>query len=239
MDTEPHDIMQILKEFNQEYVLSFWNDLTDEEKNILANQVRSIDFAKMNMLYYNSTLDDSISYDRISPISYIDRLNLTKDELKHYSDIGNSVINSGKLAIITLAGGQGTRLGYKGPKGSYEIDVPPKKSLFEFACDNLKKLLNETGTALNWYIMTSPANDVATKEYFEAKNYFGYPKEKVKFFMQSTLPLIDVKTKVILETPYSITTGSNGNGDVFKSLANAGFIEKWKQKILNGYLLVE
>ena len=52
MDTEPHDIMQILKEFNQEYVLSFWNDLTDEEKNILANQVRSIDFAKMNMLYY-------------------------------------------------------------------------------------------------------------------------------------------------------------------------------------------
>ena len=131
MDTEPHDIMQILKEFNQEY--------------------------------YNSTLDDSISYDRISPIPYIDRLNLTKDELKHYSDIGNSVINSGKLAIITLAGGQGTRLGYKGPKGSYEIDVPPKKSLFEFACDNLKKLLNETGTALNWYIMTSPANDVAAK----------------------------------------------------------------------------
>ena len=112
MDTEPHDIMQILKEFNQEYVLSFWNDLTDEEKNILANQVRSIDFAKMNMLYYNSTLDDSISYDRISPIPYIDRLNLTKDELKHYSDIGNLVINSGKLAIITLAGGQGTRLGY-------------------------------------------------------------------------------------------------------------------------------
>lgn len=180
----------------------------------------------MNMLYYNSTLDDSISYGRISPISYIDRLNLTKDELKHYSDIGNTVINSGKLAIITLAGGQGTRLGYKGPKGSYEIDVPPKKSLFEFACDNLKKLLNETGTALNWYIMTSPANDVATKEYFEVKNYFGYPKEKVKFFMQSTLPLIDIKTQVILETPYSITTGSNGNGDVFKSLANAGFIEK-------------
>ena len=74
--------------------------------------------------------------------------------------------------------------------------------------------------------MTSPANDIATKEYFEAKNYFGYPKEKVKFFMQSTLPLIDVKTKVILETPYSITTGSNGNGYVFKSLSNAGFIEK-------------
>ena len=93
MDTEPHDIMQILKEFNQEYVLSFWNDLTDEEKNILANQIRSIDFAKMNMLYYNSTLDDSISYGRISPISYIDRLNLTKDELKHYSDIGNSKLS--------------------------------------------------------------------------------------------------------------------------------------------------
>ena len=103
MDTKPHDIMQILKEFNQEYVLSFWNDLTDEEKNILANQVRSIDFAKMNMLYYNSTLDDSISYDRISPIPYIDRLNLTKDELKHYFACANVVVSrAGANAICEL-----------------------------------------------------------------------------------------------------------------------------------------
>ena len=225
MDTEPHDIMQTLKKYNQEHVLNFYDELTDSEKQMLINQIRSIDFEKMQRLYINSTIDDSISYDRISPIPHIEKQKLTEEEISKYSKIGYDVIKAGKLAIITLAGGQGTRLGYKGPKGSYEIDIPPKKSLFEFACDNLKKFKNDYGIALNWYVMTSPANDKATKEYFKLNNYFDYPKDKIKFFIQDTLPLIDVDTRVLLETPYSIKTGSNGNGDVFKSFAKAGYVD--------------
>ncbi len=225
MDTEPHDIMQTLKKYNQEHVLNFYDELTDSEKQMLINQIRSIDFEKMQRLYINSTIDDSISYDRISPIPHIEKQKLTEEEISKYSKIGYDVIKAGKLAIITLAGGQGTRLGYKGPKGSYEIDIPPKKSLFEFACDNLKNFKNDYGIALNWYVMTSPANDKATKEYFKLNNYFDYPKDKIKFFIQDTLPLIDVDTRVLLETPYSIKTGSNGNGDVFKSFAKAGYVD--------------
>lgn len=226
MNTEPHDTMQILKKYNQEYLLNFFNELTSSEKEILLSQIHNINFAEINDLYIRSNMDDSISFDRISPIPFFEKSKLSNEEINYYSQIGNDAINSEKLAIITLAGGQGTRLGYKGPKGSYEIDVPPKKSLFEFACDNLKKLQRKTGISLRWYIMTSPTNDKATKDYFEAKDYFGYPKQKVKFFMQSTLPIIDVNANVILETPYSIKTGSNGNGDVFKSFASSGFIDE-------------
>lgn len=226
MDTVPHDVMQTLKKYNQEHLLNFFNELQDSEKESLISQINSIDFEEIKQLYINSTMDDSISSDRISPIPFVEKNLLTKSEIDAYSRIGNNAINSGKLAIITLAGGQGTRLGYKGPKGSYEIDVPPKKSLFEFACDNLKKLNEQTGVVLDWYIMTSPSNDVATKNYFDLKNYFGYPKNKIKFFIQNTLPLIDVNTKVILESPFSIKTGSNGNGDVFHAFASSGFIDE-------------
>lgn len=226
MDTEPHDTMQILKKYNQEHLLNFFNELTNSEKEILLSQIHNTNFDEINKLYIHSNLDDSISFDRISPIPFIEKEKLSKEEIEHYFQIGNEAINREKLAVITLAGGQGTRLGYKGPKGSYEIDVPPKKSLFEFACDNLKKLLQKTGVALRWYIMTSPTNDKATKDYFEAKNFFGYPKEKVKFFMQDTLPIIDINAKIILETPYSIKTGSNGNGDVFRAFASSGFINE-------------
>lgn len=226
MNTEPHDTMQILKKYNQEYLLNFFNELTSSEKEILLSQIHNINFAEINDLYIRSNMDDSISFDRISPIPFFEKSKLSNEEINYYSQIGNDAINSEKLAIITLAGGQGTRLGYKGPKGSYEIDVPPKKSLFEFACDNLKKLQRKTGISLRWYIMTSPTNDKATKDYFEAKDYFGYSKQKVNFFIQSTLPIIDVNANVILETPYSIKTGSNGNGDVFKSFASSGFIDE-------------
>lgn len=226
MDTEPHDVMQILKKYNQEHILEFFNELTDSEKETLLSQINSINFEKIKQLYIHSTMDDSISFDRISPIPFVEKSKLSKEEIDNYSKIGNEAINNGKLAIITLAGGQGTRLGYKGPKGSYEIDMPPKKSLFEFACDNLKDLNRLTGVTLNWYIMTSPTNDSATKAYFDLKNYFGYPKDKIKFFIQNTLPIIDVNTKVILESTHSIKTGSNGNGDVFKAFASAGFIDE-------------
>lgn len=229
MDTELHDTMQILKKYNQEHLLNFYDELTEPEKETLLSQIHNIDFDKINKLYISSTKDDSIPYDRISPIPFVSKSKLSKKEIDHYSKIGNEFISKEKLAIITLAGGQGTRLGYKGPKGSYEIDVPPKKSLFEFACDNLKKLNQLTGISLRWYIMTSPANDTATKNYFESKDFFGYPKDKIKFFVQNTLPIIDIDTNVILETPYSIKSGSNGNGDVFKAFASAGFIDELEQ----------
>ena len=225
MENELCKAKELLKKYNQEHLLNFYDELEEDEKKILISQINSTDFNKVNNYYNESVTATNISSDRISPIPYISKTQLSNDEIDNYTKIGECSIKDGELAIITLAGGQGSRLGYKGPKGTYEIEVPPKKSLFEFAYDNLKEVQNRYNISLYWYIMTSPSNDVATREYFESHNYFDYPKEKIKFFVQDTFPIIDTNAKIILETPYSIKTGSNGNGDVFKSFAVNGLIE--------------
>lgn len=225
MENELCKAKEILKEYNQEHLLNFYDELTEDEKKILISQINSTDFNKVNNYYNESVTATNISSDRISPIPYISKDKLSNEEINNYTKVGENSIKNGELAIITLAGGQGTRLGYKGPKGTYEIEVPPKKSLFEFACDSLKEVQNKYNISLYWYIMTSPSNNSATQKYFEEHNYFNYPKEKIKFFVQNTFPIIDTNAKIILETPYSIKTGSNGNGDVFKSFAANGLIE--------------
>lgn len=214
-----------LEKYDQLHLLDFFYELSDIEQNELLNQINSIDFEKVHNLYIQSNLDDSISFDRISPLPYISKSDMSKNTCLHFSSIGESIIKNGKLAVITLAGGQGTRLGYKGPKGLYEIDVPPRKSLFEFICDDLKKVKNTYGIYISWYIMTSTTNNMETKEYFKSHNFFGYPEDKIHFFIQDTFPIIDIHEKIILDTPSSIKIGSNGNGDVFKAFASAGLIQ--------------
>ena len=229
MDSDLRYAIKILKKYHQEHLLNFFDDLNDKEKKELISQINSTDFEKINKLYENSKLDDSIDYKRITPIKTWSKANLESSYINSAIEEGKKIISNNKLAIITLAGGQGTRLGYKGPKGSYEIDVPPKKSLFEFVCDNLKRANETYGCILDWFIMTSPSNNIQTKDFFRSKNFFGYPEDKIKFFLQDTLPLIDINAKVILDSPFKIKTGPNGNGDVFKSFEKAGFLSYLKK----------
>lgn len=224
MDSKLSSSKQILKKYNQEHLLNFYDELSPFEKQELLDEINSINFEQVHKLYIESNLDDAISINRITPLPYISKSNLSSHEISEFNNIGEEIINNSKLGIITLAGGQGTRLGYKGPKGSYEIDVPPRKSLFEFVCDDLKDAYNKYGVYLNWYIMTSPTNDLATREYFKDKDFFGYPENKVKFFIQNTFPIIDINEKVILDTPHTIKTGSNGNGDVFRAFKSSGLL---------------
>lgn len=124
----------------------------------------------------------------------------------------------------------GTRLGYKGPKGTFELETVPKKSLFEIVCDYLKKKNEIYNITIPWYIMTSRYNDSDTKAFFESKNYFGYDKNSIYFFKQSELPLIDISGNLILEETYKIKEASNGNGDVFASLKKANLFNNMKNR---------
>lgn len=228
MDNKLQIAVNILQKNNQEHLLNFYDELDESQKAYLINQILSIDFAQLNNLFENSKKDDSIEESRISPVSYFSKDNLPKDKVSLYYDIGEQYIKNGELAVLTLAGGKGSRLGYKGPKGSYEIDVPPKKSLFEFICDNLKNSFTLYNVYLPWYIMTSPSNDLSTRKFFEEKDYFNYPKEKVFFFCQDTLPIIDLYGKIILDNTYSIAQASNGNGDVFRAFSDSNMLESIK-----------
>ena len=113
-----YDIELILKKYNQEHILRFYNDLKTFEKNNLIEQIKSIDFEKMNLLYKNSMIDKSISLKQITPIKYIDKEQLIISEKENYTRIGLDAICKNELAVVTLAGGLGSRLRDTGSKRS-------------------------------------------------------------------------------------------------------------------------
>lgn len=220
----------ILKKYNQENLLYFYDELDNKQREFLVNQICNIDFEQIFDLYEASKTDEKISLSEIEPLPYFDKKEIKNVDFINYTDIGEAYIRNGQFAVVTMAGGQGTRLGYKGPKGCFELDIFPKKSLFEILCDQLKQANLKYKITIPWYIMTSIYNDKETKAYFEQRGYFGYPKEAIKFFMQSELPLIDVKANLILEETYKVKEASNGNGNVFEALDNYNLIEDMKKK---------
>lgn len=221
---------EILEKYHQEHLLNFYNELNNEQRTLLINQICNINFDQIFDLYEASKTDEVISTNLIEPLEYTIKSKLTKEQISYYENIGNTIIKNNEFAVVILAGGQGTRLGYKGPKGTFELDINPKKSLFELLCDTLKVANNKYNVTIPWYIMTSIYNDEETKKFFEQKNYFNYPKDCIHFFKQSELPLIDIFGNLILEETYKIKESSNGNGDVFNSIKRNGILEEMKEK---------
>jgi len=221
---------EILSKYNQEHLLMFYDELDDSEKETLLNQILNIDFDEILTLYKNSYIEDDLTSVQISPIDYTIKENIDKMHNVYYTSIGEKIIKANQFAVVTMAGGQGTRLGYKGPKGTYELDLEPKKSLFEIQCENLKEASEKYNITISWYIMTSLENNTATINYFENHNYFNYPKDNITFFVQDELPIIDVNGKLILCEPYLIKEAANGNGNIFNSMKNNNVIDDLIEK---------
>ena len=121
--------------------------------------------------------------------------------------------------------------GHNGPKGTYILNVKPEpKSLFEILCDNLKNAKEKYGVVIPWYIMTSRENNNETVEFFEKNNYFNYPKEAVKFFMQGELPMVDTEGKILLNEEGIIKEAADGHGGIFEAMFKNNVVQDMKQK---------
>lgn len=223
------EIKETLKEYNQEHLLKFYDELSKENKEKLLNQLKNINFEKMRTLYEDSKKDEILD-NRFSPIEYIIKGELDKEEIKKYTKIGEECVKNNEVAIVTMAGGQGSRLGINGPKGAYEIDInESRKSLFEIIYDNIKRVNVRYEVEPYWLIMTSKENDKQTKEFFERRNYFNYNKDKIIFFKQNKNPILDIQGRLVLENKYTIKEASNGNGDVFKAMERNKLISILKE----------
>ena len=134
------ELMQKLKRYNQLHLLNFYEKLSEEQKQELLRDIESIDFEKMQKLFEEK--DFHISKDvKISCAPYIDKVSLSAKEKEKYEQLGDELIKQNKLAVCSMAGGQGTRLGHTGPKGTYIVDLEEPKSIFEILIDKLKKFL--------------------------------------------------------------------------------------------------
>lgn len=218
------EIKMKLVSFGQEHVLNFWDSLTEEEQETLLEQIESIDFELVSKIY-NERNNISNTDDIIEPLNYVDKLKLSNKEIEQYTLLGEQAIKSGELAFATLAGGQGTRLGHNGPKGTFMLGINPDKSLFEIMCDSLKQAKEKYEVYIPWYIMTSRENNDDTIKFFEANNYFGYPKDMVKFFKQEELPMLHIDGKILLEKKSKIKLGADGHGGIFEAMHKNNIIQ--------------
>ena len=221
----------ILKKYDQEHLLCLYDELPEEKKELLVNQILSIDFEQILNLYKTSMNNNFALTQKVSPLYHFEKKNFSNDKLSYYTKIGEDELHNDCFAVVTMAGGQGTRLGYKGPKGTYMLDLKPKKkSLFQIMCEDIKRANEKYGIIIPWYIMTSEDNDRATKDFFENNNFFDYPRDNVFFFIQDKLPLVNIEGKLILQEPYLIKEASNGNGNVFKSMQKDGILQHMKDR---------
>ncbi len=221
---------EILEKYGQEHLLKFYSELSDEKKSKLLDDILTIDFKQLQELYESTKTKPNYENGKIEPIAYKSKENLTKEELNRYTAVGEEAIRKGKLAVVTMAGGQGTRLGHSGPKGTYDIGLASHKSIFEILCDNFKEAQEKYQVTVPWYLMTSEENNDDTIAFFEQNNYFGYPKEAVKFFKQGTLPMIDTEGKVLLNEEKMIKQAADGHGGVFEAMRKNGIIYDMSQK---------
>ena len=229
MESKYNEAKKILEQYNQTHLLSQYEKLDDEKKEYLLNQIINIDFEQLNKLYENTKKEIEAGKDLIEPISYIEKEKIS--DYEKYMEIGAEEIKRGKLAVVTMAGGQGTRLGHEGPKGTYILNIKPEaKSLFEILCDNLKEAKEKYKVIIPWYIMTSRENNSQTVEFFEKNNYFNYPKDAIKFFVQGELPMIDTKGKVLLTEEGIIKEAADGHGGIFEAMFKNNVVEDMKKR---------
>ena len=225
------ETVNILKKYKQDHIINLLDKLEGTKKQELIEQINKIDFHQIMELYDNTKKEIEIKENKIESIPYLDKEKLSKEQKEEFDNIGENAIRNGEYAVVTMAGGQGTRLGHTGPKGTFKLDVYGKgKYLFEILTDNLKEANKKYDTVIPWYIMTSKENNKQTVEFLEKNNYFGYPKNKVTIFMQSEMPLIDTEGKLLISKEQKIKEASDGNGGTYSSLRASGCLADMKEK---------
>lgn len=229
-DIEYEEAQKKLQKYGQEQVLNRYKYLNDEKKERLINQIKNIDFDQIRELFDITHKSVKKIDGEISSINFVDKSKLSKEEYEKYYNIGSKIIKDGKYAVVTMAGGQGTRLGYVAPKGTFKIGGGVDKSLFEALSDTIKDAKNKFDTTIPWYIMTSRENNDATEKFFEKNDFFGLPYEDIKFFKQGELPMLNTDGKLMLDETGLIKLAADGHGGVFESLVKNGYLEDMKKR---------
>lgn len=219
-------------EFGQTHIFEHYDELSDGEKERLCAQVLEANFKLVKKLYIGGTADEPSSAEAkdIKPANGIIKAKMAKSDRLSYIKEGLSAMRNGKVSAITLAGGQGTRLGHDGPKGTYDIGLPSHRTLFQLQCDSLKRISEDAGYAIPWYIMTGPDNHLMTEQYFMNNDYLGYGENNIKLFTQGALPLIDKEGKAVMKNKSELYCGPDGNGGVFAAAEGSGIVDDMKSK---------
>jgi UDP-N-acetylglucosamine/UDP-N-acetylgalactosamine diphosphorylase len=222
----------LLAPWKQEHLLNFWDELSDSEKDILGGQITAVNWEQVTKWLANVLGDnaeaESVPFEKLIPAPYVALEAANADEQEFQSKAraaGEELLRAGKVAGFTVAGGQGTRLGFDGPKGTYCFSALRNASLFQCFAEAIICNQKKYGAVIPWYIMTSPANHADTVAFFEANGYFGLDQANVRFFTQGTLPGFSTDGKVLMESKYQLALFANGHGGTLAALRESGTLD--------------
>jgi len=215
-----------LSRHGQEALLRWWNDLGEAGRSKLVSQVESIDFDRLEGLI--TTLvraQETVAPrpDQVGPVA-VHRLPQTDGERsarRHVADMGHDALRRGEVAVVLVAGGSGTRLGFDGPKGTYPIGPVSGASLFQIHAEKIVAMERRFGRAIPLYISTSPENNDTTQQFFDENDRFGL--KHLRLFVQGQMPAVDrASGKVLLSSKDSVALSPDGHGGTIAALNAKG-----------------
>ncbi|HKB89632.1 MAG TPA: UDPGP type 1 family protein [Opitutaceae bacterium] len=230
-----HPLIETFSRAGQGQVFAFWDKLNDSQRESLLAQAKEIDLAEIDRL--NATLlakgaSVGVNLEGLAPAPYERRPEHGGDAASWVSakNAGEAALRAGRVAAFTVAGGQGTRLGYDGPKGTFPVTPVKRKTLFQVFAEKIHAAGERYGKPLHWFIMTSHANHSATESFFKEHKYFGLDAGHVHFFRQGRMPAVDFAGKILLETPDTIAMSPDGHGGSLRALARSGSVELMRKE---------
>lgn len=220
------EIKKKTEAFGQMHLLRYVEELNEEEKKQLFNQIEEADFTLLNKLKDSK---EKAKERLIQPLAALEIEDINKNK-EEYEEIGLNQIRLGKVGAVLLAGGQGTRLGFDKPKGMFNVGINKDLYIFECLINNLLDVTRKANAYVPFYIMCSEKNYEDTVAFFDQHHYFNYPKEYISFFKQEMVPAVDYEGKIYMESKCSLSLSPNGNGGWFSSMAKAGLLKDIKER---------
>lgn len=206
----------------QEHLLQYFDELDEAQQAGLLNQIEALDLSLLDLIKDGVK---EVPKGKLAPLGAV-----TLDEIKEKKDTykkrGLEAIRQCQVGAVLLAGGQGTRLGLDKPKGMLNVGIHKELYLFEQLVNNLMEVVKEADAWVPLFVMTSEKNNADTVAFFKEKDYFGYNKDYVFFFVQEMAPSVGYDGKILMEAKDRLSTSPNGNGGWFSSLVKAGLLDK-------------
>ncbi|HEY1188220.1 MAG TPA: UDPGP type 1 family protein [Gemmata sp.] len=227
----PHthaELAQHLMAHGQEHLLHGWDRFSDAERASLAAQIARIDFAALRALHasHQEVTATLPPRNAIGPLPV-----LPQRASPEVCAAGEDALRSGEVAVLLVAGGQGSRLGFEQPKGMYPVGPVSNATLFQIHAEKVLALSRRYGHPVPFLVMTSQATHNETEAFFRANSFFGLPGDEVVFFQQGTMPAVDIATgQVLLEAPGKLFLSPNGHGGTLTALRESGTLTKMQAR---------
>lgn len=229
------ELIETYRAAGQGHVFDYFNELSESDQKELLSQAAEIDLQEIAGLKRDLIDGDaaaSVDLTDLEPTPYEARPENGGDEAA-WADaekLGENALRDGRVAAFTVAGGQGTRLGFDGPKGTFLITPVRNASLFQVFAEKIAATGDRYGSSIPWLIMTSHQNHEATVSFFTANDYFGLSESQVRFFRQGRMPAVDPAGKILLSSRSSIAMSPDGHGGSLRALDRSGALAQLEQE---------